>query len=191
MANTVPIGYTGLYHAALPQEEAPVSDTVSRIIARALAEELIGNSRFVEALAEAIVDRLLRHKGADFTGTDLKDTTDGVLPEPVVLPGVVPAEVPPEPAMLEVTFDEPVAPVEPVSYPGPVPLPLEVPPAAAGTSKGQVRKGSPAYRVRKAWTQKNYYRRQKGLAELPRPASWDAPEKKEDKPEDSPKTEDG
>jgi hypothetical protein len=161
-----------VYRRIAPEEapEAPVSDPITKMLARALAEELASNGRFIGRLAEAIAERLERHKGPEFTVADLQDATDEVLPGPVepgpvVLPGPVPVEVPPEPAPL----------------------------ATAGLPRRpepEVPKGSAAFRARKAWTQKNYYRRQKGLPELPRPESWVAPEKK-DGDEAPPKTEDG
>lgn len=172
-----------IYRRIGPEDapDAPVGDIVTRVIARALAEELASNGRFLGRLAEAIAERLERREGSEFTVADLKDATDEAPSGPVappelepaillVLPGPVPAEVPPVPAPLAET-------------PAPAP-PKEGPKAAA------VLKGSAAFKTRKAWTQKNYYRRQKGLPELPRPESWDAPQKK-DEPEPSPKSEDG
>jgi hypothetical protein len=108
-----------------------------------------------------------RHEGAEFTEADLKDATDDTPPRPLVLPGVVPIDITPEPT--------------PMAVP-------EAPPK--GRPDRKALRGSAAYRARKAWTQKNYYRRLKGLPLLPRPDSWDAPKKK-DEAETPPKPEDG
>jgi hypothetical protein len=167
---------SSIYRRIAPEDDVPdmpVGDLVARAIARALAEELASDGRFIGRLAEAIVDRMSRHEGAEFTEADLKDATDDTPPRPLVLPGVVPIDVVPEPA--------------PVVEAGTGTAVSEAP---RGRPDRKALRGSAAYRARKAWTQKNYYRRLKGLPLLPRPDSWDAPKKK-DEAETPPKPEDG
>jgi hypothetical protein len=164
-----------IYRKIAPEDDVPDipgEDLVARVIARALAEELASDGRFIGRLAEAIVDRMSRHEGAEFTEADLKDATDDVPPRPLVLPGIVPI-VAPEPASMAGMGTGPA-----------------VPEAPKGRPDKEALRGSAAYRARKAWTQKNYYRRQKGLPLLPRPDSWDTPKEKDEAGTPS-KTEDG
>jgi hypothetical protein len=132
--------------AGVPKPTHAQGDPLARLVARALMEELVSDGRFIEMLADAVAGRV------------------GAAPQqvpPAVIPGPVPAEVPP---------------AQQAPFPG---------------RRGRANRDTPAYKARKAWSQKNFYRRRKGLPLLPRPASWDAPLPGGDKGDEEPAPQEG
>ena len=65
--------------------------------------------------------------------------------------------------------------VDVVEVPVPAPPIPDVPPAPKKKRVSASPKGSLEYKARKAFQQKNYYRKQHGLPPLPQPSSWSVP----------------
>jgi len=123
------------------------------LVAAAVLERLLGDRDARPRLAEAVMQEMESAARQQIAGGDL--------PQPVVLPGIAPMGVPPAPKAPKVAKARKAK---------------EPPKAPARKADG---KGSPAYRKRKAWAQRNYYRKQKGLLPLPKPGA-EAPQAKQE-----------
>ena len=133
-----------------------------------------GVAAFLDFVEAAVLERLLGDKDArwrlaeavmqEMASAARRQIEGEAPPQPVVLPGVVPVDVPPAPKAAK----------------APKPRRAKEPPKVpARKAEG---KGSHAYRERKAWAQRNYYRKQKGLPPLPKPKPEAPPAKQEEAP---------
>lgn len=158
--------------------------------------------------------RELATSGYLLLATPIDPLTNSAAPQPVVLPGPLPIEVPPaeeaiptpEPNDPErVDIPEPVEATDPLEEDYPVPMepfpqlaqpqPLEIPPSPAPAKPAKASKAGKTetekthekeiYRVRKAFQQRNYHLRKQGKPEIPQPTSWSLLLNPQDKAQDS------